>query len=335
MLKLSTLTRWHILVAISVLLVVSFPVVMASEPKGKRTVPTRVVSNEGHRRILRKKKRKGNQNARGKKGQKLTKTIDTSKSKGFIRNKTPVSSVSSISSAEDLVERVFQRAEFGDTLSLQDPRLSEKVALAFHTYPWIERLVKVTKSYPARVSVEVVYREPVAMVKLVSGGFLPVDRHGVLLPTSDFNRADIDRYPHVTNVTSIPIRRGEPWGDPAVAGAAELAGVLTMSDGEQASWWKALGLKAIIAPSGVNTDASELQYRLETSGGSQIVWGRAPSTDYPAELTVAQKLERMAEYHRSYNGFDDAPAPFLIDVRGWQGTTRSLLAEEPGTSARQ
>ncbi|MCR9198603.1 MAG: hypothetical protein NXI04_08175 [Planctomycetaceae bacterium] len=236
---------------------------------------------------------------------------------------------------EDLVERVFQRAEFGDTLSLQDPRLSEKVALAFHTYPWIERLVKVTKSYPARVSVEVVYREPVAMVKLVSGGYLPVDRHGVLLPTSDFNRADIDRYPHVTNVTSIPIRRGEPWGDPAVAGAAELAGVLTMSDGEQASWWKALGLKAIIAPSGVNTEVAELQYRLETSGGSQIVWGRAPSTDYPAELTVAQKLERMAEYHRSYNGFDDAPAPFLIDVRGWQGTTRSLLAEERGTSARQ
>ena len=236
---------------------------------------------------------------------------------------------------EDVVDRVFRRAEFGDSLSLQDPRLSEKIALAFHTYPWIERLVKVSKSYPARVTVEVVYREPVAMVKLVSGGYLPVDRHGVLLPTSDFNRADIDRHPHIVNVTSPPIRRGEAWGDPAVAGAAELADVLTRSEGEQASWWKALGLKSIIAPSSVGIDAADLQYRLETSGGSQIVWGRAPSTDYPAELQVAQKLERMAEYHRSYNGFDDAPAPFLIDVRGWQGTTRSLLAEEAGTTFRQ
>lgn len=234
---------------------------------------------------------------------------------------------------DDLVERVFDRAKFSEPLSLQDPRLSEKIALAFHTYPWIERLTKVTKSYPARVNVEVVYREPVAMVKLVSGGFLPVDRNGVLLPTRDFNRSDIDRYPHIVNVTSVPIRRGEPWGDPAVLGAAQLADVLTDADEDQASWWKALELKSIIAPSSVGVDAENLQYRLETSGGSQICWGRAPGTEYPAELKVAQKLERMAEYHRSYNGFDDAPAPFLIDVRGWQGTRRSLLAEEPSTSA--
>lgn len=236
---------------------------------------------------------------------------------------------------EDLVQRVFARADFGDSLSLQDPMVSEKIALAFHTHPWIEQLKRVRKSYPAKVTVDVVYREPVAMVQVVGGGYLPVDKFGHLLPDEDFSPADIDRYPIIADVTSIPIRRGESWGDPAVVGAAELAAVLTRSSEGEQSWWRALGLKAIQAPQqvAIGNDAANLQYRLITEGGSEILWGRSPSTQHPAELQVAQKLERMAEYHRSYNGFDDAPAPFVIDIRAWQGTKRSLLAKErSGTS---
>lgn len=236
---------------------------------------------------------------------------------------------------EDLVQRVFARADFGDSLSLQDPMVSEKIALAFHTHPWIEQLKRVRKSFPAKITVEVVYREPVAMVQVVGGGYLPIDKFGVLLPDEDFSSADIDRYPIITDVTSIPIRRGESWGDAAVVGAAELAAVLTRTNEGEQSWWRALGLQAIRAPQqvAIGNDAANLQYRLVTPGGSEILWGRSPSTQHPAELKVAQKLERMAEYHRSYNGFDDAPAPFLIDIRDWQRTERRLLATEPtGTS---
>lgn len=238
---------------------------------------------------------------------------------------------------EDLVERVFARANFDGPLSLQDPKLSEKIALAFHTHPWIERLQRVKKSYPARVTVDVVYREPVAMVQVVGGGYLPIDRFGYLLPDEDFSAADIDRYPVIENVTSIPIRRGESWGDPAVVGAAELAGVLIGSDEGEQSWWRALGLKAIVAPRqvAVGDEVANLQYKLLTAGGSEILWGRAPSTRHPASLTVAQKLARMAEYHRSYNGFDDAPVPYSIDITDWQQTRRMpLAAQTPGTSLR-
>lgn len=236
---------------------------------------------------------------------------------------------------ENLVERVFDRANFDGPLSLQDPKLSEKIALAFHTHPWIERLQRVKKSYPAQVTVDVVYREPVAMVQVVGGGYLPVDRLGYLLPDEDFSPADIDRYPIIENVTSIPIRRGESWGDPVVVGAAELAGVLIGTDEGEQSWWRALGLKAIVAPRqvAVGDEVANLQFKLMTAGGSEILWGRAPSTKHPAALTVAQKLARMAEYHRSYNGFDDAPAPFSIDITDWQGTKRSLLAKDPSNTS--
>ena len=98
-----------------------------------------------------------------------------------------------------------------------------------------------------------------------------------------------------------------------------------------------LGFKAIVAPRQVALadQTDDLQYRLVSKGNSEILWGRAPTTAHPAELTVAQKLERMAEYHRSYNGFDDAPAPFQIDIRHWQGTKRSLLATESPATSRQ
>lgn len=235
---------------------------------------------------------------------------------------------------EDLVSRAYERANFDGKLSLHDPQLVEKIGLAFHTHPWVERLKQVKKCYPARVQVEVVYRTPVAMVEVAGGGCLPVDRHGVLLPYEDFSSADLDRYPTITNVSSIPVRRGQSWGDPAVHGAAELAGVLVASDETNQSWWQTLGLRSIIAPE-VRGDvvAANLQYRLVTEGRSEVLWGRAPSTDHPAELKVSQKLARMVEYHRSYNGFDDAPAPFLIDIRDWQGTKRSLLAAAPDESA--
>ncbi|MCP4174287.1 MAG: hypothetical protein GY758_26345 [Fuerstiella sp.] len=237
----------------------------------------------------------------------------------------------------DLVEQVFVRAGFDESLSLLDPSLSEKIALAFYTHPWIEGLKQVRKSFPARVHVEVVYREPVAMVEVVGGGYYPIDRHGHLLPNTDFSAADIDRYPVIKDVTSVPLGNlGESWGDPAVQGAAQLSAVLTRNNEAGQSWWTALGLETIRAPRrlAVDDEVDDLQFRIETSGGSQILWGRAPTTRHPGELTVAKKLKRMAEYHQ-INGFDDALEPFVLDIRPWRGTKRSLLAAEPDSSTRQ
>lgn len=238
----------------------------------------------------------------------------------------------------DIVEKVYERAGFDDSLSLLDPALSEKVALAFYTYPWVERLKQVRKSFPARVYVEVVYRKPVAMVEVAGGGYLPVDRHGFLLPDQDFSMSDIDRYPLIRGISTVPLNiQGRSWGDPAVTGAAQLAAVLSEANDTGQPWWHVLELETILAPSRVTADdeVDDLQFQITSRGGSMIVWGRSPETKHPGELTVAKKLQRLADYHDKYRGFDSGPLPVRIDIRDWHGTKRSLLATDDKKTSRQ
>ncbi|MCA9036062.1 MAG: hypothetical protein KDA91_13080 [Planctomycetaceae bacterium] len=236
----------------------------------------------------------------------------------------------------DLVAQVFERAEFGDSESLLDETLSERIAAAFYTHPWIENVRTVRKSFPAHLTVELVYREPVAMVKGVDG-YYPIDRNGILLPPADFSIADIERYPVIERVASVPMGKlGEPWGDPVVEGAAQLAAVLNKQEGDQPSWWKQLEVKSILVPRRVALadSADSLEYQLETVGGSHILWGRAPNTRHPGELTVEQKLQRLAEFHSDL-GFDDEHGPYEIDIRPWHGIGRGRLAKEESDGRQQ
>ena len=230
----------------------------------------------------------------------------------------------------DLAQQVLDRAGFDGSESLLDDSLSERIAAAFYTHPWIENVRSVRKSFPARLHVDVVYREPAAMVKGVDG-YYPIDRHGILLPPADFSVADIDRYPIIERVSSVPIGRlGEQWGDPAVEGAAQLAAVLNEHEPNHDSWWKRLQVKSILVPRRValSDTADQLEYQLLTMGGSQILGGRAPQTQHPGELTMAQKLERLSDYKRDFGGFDDDHGPYEIDIRPWHGIGRGLLAKE-------
>lgn len=244
----------------------------------------------------------------------------------------------------DLVSQVFERAGFSDNESLLDDTLSERVAAAFYTHPWIENVRAVRKSFPARLQVDVVYREPVAMVRGIDGCY-PVDRHGILLPPADFSSADIMRYPIIEQVASVPEGRiGEKWGDKAVDGAAELAAVLNNTDSNgssKQSWWEKLGLRAILVPRHIvmtNDIDEKLEFVLRTNGGSEIHWGRGPSTLHPGELTVEQKLGRLADYQRDFGGFDDSHGPYVIDIRPWNGISisRDMLAKEqrPGATVQ-
>lgn len=237
---------------------------------------------------------------------------------------------------EDLTQQAFKRAGLGDRESLQNEELSERIAAAFHTHPWIQRVVSVRKEYPAKVHVELVYREPVAMVRGVDG-YYPVDRFGVLLPARDFHEIDVERLPLIDRVASVPLGGlGEPWGDPVVAGAAELAALLIRTE-QGTSWWKELSLSSILVPRRValSDAADDLQYELRTIGGSEILWGRGPSSRHPGELSVAQKIQRLVDFRNDYGGFDDQHGPYQIDIRPWQGIQRGLLAREPGLSRLQ
>src|SRR5262249_50902176 len=85
----------------------------------------------------------------------------------------------------DLVEQVVEHANLPKELSLLDENLVGEVAEAFRLSPWVDEVVSVTKSYPARVVVVLNFRRPAAMVQVRQGQY-PIDAHGVLLPPQEF-----------------------------------------------------------------------------------------------------------------------------------------------------
>lgn len=231
----------------------------------------------------------------------------------------------------DLVEQVVQRAGLGDEVSILDPDITAEIAQAFQLHPWVAKVVRVQKSIPAAVSVELVYRRPVAMVQ-VKQGMYPVDANGILLPPTDFSVADTKRYPVIQNIQSTPQGpAGTNWGDIAVIGAARLADVLSQPinpEDSHATYWKKFGLTEIQVPRRTETDLSidDMVFELHTAGGSRIIWGRVPGTGHPGELTAQQKIGRLQEYLTSFGSFDQPHGPCEIEIHHWQSITRRPLS---------
>ncbi|MES2791926.1 MAG: hypothetical protein V4719_20095 [Planctomycetota bacterium] len=220
----------------------------------------------------------------------------------------------------DLVAQVAAQAGMNPTRSVLDERLTSDLANAFRQNPWVDKVIKVSKTVPARVTIELVYRRPVAMVE-VSTGMLPVDGFGVLLPPTAFTPEDALRYPLITQPKSSPVGAvGKPWGDAQVIAAARLAAVLLPH-------WQDFRLSAIEIPTAVDLRAplEELVFQLQTQGGSRIVWGRAPGVIYPLELSADQKIGRLEECLTRFGGFDQPDGPYEIDIRHFQEITRVRL----------
>ena len=233
----------------------------------------------------------------------------------------------------DLAQDALKRAGLDTQLSLLDNSLSERIAAAFYTHPWILDVQRVEKFFPARICVDLTYRQPVAIVKGVDG-YYPIDRYACLLPGNDFRPSDIDRYPVVENVTSVPATgQGQPWGDPSVAGAARLAAIFMDSGEDEGSLWEELDLAAIIAPHDLYLpgEGADPEFAIRTSGGSVILWGRAPGTRHPGELAAEKKVGRLTDYHRDHGSLDDAPEPYMIDIRDWNSIIRTRLTRNART----
>ena len=85
----------------------------------------------------------------------------------------------------NLLEQVAQQAGLPDELSLLDETLTVDLASAFRRHPWVAKVVRVRKSFPASITVELEYRRPVLMAQ-VPDGQIPLDADGIILPTADF-----------------------------------------------------------------------------------------------------------------------------------------------------
>jgi hypothetical protein len=222
----------------------------------------------------------------------------------------------------NLVEQVIAQADLPKELSLLDDNLTRDLAMAFELHPWVEEVVSVRKAFPASVEVKLNYRRPSAMVH-VKQGLYPVDAHGILLPPQDFSPSSAKAYPQIANVHSTPQGpAGSGWGDSVVIEAAQLAE-------ELAPHWKKLQLAEIVCPRTARKegDLDSGVFTLSTLGGSEIVWGHAPGTDSPGELTTQQKIERLETYAAKFGGVDQQQR-FRIDIRHWRDIRRKPISAE-------
>ena len=210
----------------------------------------------------------------------------------------------------DIKADVLRDASLAGPLSLLDDELTVRMAGAFAADPWVAHVERVSKRYPAGLEVSVIYRRPVALVEIEDGkSALPVDGEGVVLPTQDFSAADADKYPHIAEIHTTPTGPvGTRWGDPAVAGAAQVAAAL-------ADDWQSLGIVQIV-PAGQKPGRSGVEYifDLVTRGGTHV--HRAPGADLPGEAPTREKLSQLKRYAAQNGGTLDQPDGAMLEIRG-------------------
>lgn len=223
-------------------------------------------------------------------------------------------------------------------LSLLDKQLTVRVAQAFAAHQWIERVKRVHKYKPPRLVVEVEYRQPVAMVEVVTNGqpgLLPVDRNGVLLPPADFSAEQAHDFLRIAAADTAPAGPvGTVWGDPRVHGASCLAWLLQDT-------WKTLGLYRITtqlttASNRATRSAEEPALELLTRRGTRVLWGPAPRADDSAETSAARrKISRLLAFAQANGTLDGDQPPREIDMRPKnpdpRTATRPLLAPRGGS----
>ena len=182
----------------------------------------------------------------------------------------------------DLKTEALRAASLDGGLPLDDPELSRRLARAFEMHPWVKLVVDVSLRHPAAATVEVLCREPVAMVG-VKGGLLAVDAEGVVLPSADFTAESASLYPRIAGVESSPQGpEGSAWGDPIVEEGAALA----LAVGPE---WKQLGLTECrpVGKYGLR------RWELVGPPPLTILFGSAPGREQPGEPSAAAKIARL------------------------------------------
>jgi hypothetical protein len=202
----------------------------------------------------------------------------------------------------------------GARLDLLDRELVEQVAEAFALHPWVAKVVRVEKRFPAQVNVDLEYRRPVIVVKIDAPGeqgLLFLDEESVLLPSADFAPSQAKGYLRIMAAGETPTSvYGTPWGSERILGAARVA----------AAWgnrWQALGLYWIVA---ARQSGGELMYELRTQDDQvRVVWGLSPGHESTEEASVLQKIKALEQYVHEKGPLDKSGASAVIDLRELTG----------------
>lgn len=206
----------------------------------------------------------------------------------------------------DIKAEVIRDAEVDGALSVLDEDLTERIYQGFAAHPWVAKVLHVAKLAPARLQVELVYRQPVCMVQ-VAGGLFPIDIEGVLLPTADFSPHEAARFPRLSNIplpTEPPA--GAVWRDTRVLEGARLAAALS-------EVWAEMGFHHFELMAEPGSEGNH--YQILTRSGSRVFWGPAPGTDEAAQALTKAKLARLKQYYAERGSLDGPHGTQDLDLR--------------------
>jgi hypothetical protein len=217
----------------------------------------------------------------------------------------------------DLLAEVQRLGDLPDTLNTLDSQLAENINDAFALHPWIREVIEVRVIHPATIRVKVAYREPVAVVR-TGRSLEAVDRDCVLLPAAELPEPQL--YLTVTGVRSTPTGpAGASWDDPALHAAVATAEALSPHH-------RTLGLSTIDV-SAYRGDQGSVY--LLTEQGTRVKWGRPPNVDYPGEIPVQDKLDRLLKYVTENESLDKPAGPYEIDITHWQEISIRQRSQSP------
>ena len=227
----------------------------------------------------------------------------------------------------------LKRAILGSTetpKSLLDPALVPDAVATFQSVGWIEEIRQMEKTREG-LSVDLVYRHPIALVELhsktvpgwnKSPRLIPVDRRGVIMPESlamQTAQPKIFLYHSDASQRRAPqhlkhIHRWTPWPDARVQDAAAIGEKLIGN-------WQSFGLSRIISwRLFSDADNATIPFELWTDEGENaatIVWGNAPGSELEGEAAWQQKLAALESYVQQHGALNKLPER-IIDLRSGQ-----------------
>lgn len=223
--------------------------------------------------------------------------------------------------------------------SILDTQLVARTASVMKNVGYVERVKSVHKS-KAGLEIDVVYREPIALVELSQHTFpyewpekhrgkdilLPVDRLGVVMPESLGAGLNLPRilvvYPVASPSKFESLVTWADWPDERVKDAAAISALFEKSA-------DAIGLARILTRRKPDQQGvAQISYELWPDSGAQVIWGNAPGKELSGEAKAEAKIRALEDFVLQYGALNRQSRK-RIDIR----TGTVVLAKDAKTAA--
>lgn len=205
---------------------------------------------------------------------------------------------------------------------------------------WVEKVQRVEKSKNG-LDIDVVYREPVAMVKINDRQLLPVDRNGVIMDGQLFDKDHVSKFLRISIYRPVPsespLLTWHQWPDSRVRGAAAISSVLS-------EHWQSQQLYRVVTFQLPGDRAKPEPFELWTQGhvqpgdvsqtpyAAKIRWGSSPGAELIDEADAQTKIRAINQFIEKFGPLAKSiPPGKVLDVR----TGRPILTSKMRTANQE